>query len=360
MRVALTTDWLTSFGGAERVLVALRQEFGNPPVFTSVYDPAGLPAELRGWDVRPTVLQRLPGVRRYSRALLPLMPWAFDRFDFSGYDAVITCSSAFSKHITTRGATRNICYCFTPPRYLWDLRDAYTEGRLLKAPLRAALTRMRAVDRRAASRVHQFVADSAVVAERIARSYDRTSTVVYPPVDTSAFKPSGRDPEDFYLVVGRLVQYKRIDLAVQAANAMGRPLWIVGVGPEAQKLKAMAGPTVRFLGSLPDAEVADLYARCRAFLFPGLDDFGIAPVEAQAAGRPVVAYGAGGALETVVDGTTGVHFGAQTAECLVQALERLDGLRVDPAACRRNAERFDTVHFRAAMRRVVTQAVAGS
>ena len=358
MRVAITTDWLTSFGGAERVLVAMHQEFAAPPVYTSVYDPAGVPAALRTWDIRPSVLQHLPGVRRYSRALLPLMPWAFDRFDFSGYDAVITCSSAFSKNITTANATRNICYCFTPPRYLWDMRDAYTEGRLLKRPLRAALTWLREADRRAATRVHQFVADSNAVAERIRRAYGRTSLVVYPPVDTSLIQPNGRDPEDFFLVVARLVRYKRVDIAIRAANALGRPLWIVGVGQELQRLRAIAGPTIRFLGSLPDAEVAALYARCRAFLFPGLDDFGIAPVEAQAAGRPVVAYGAGGALETVIDRTTGLHFHEQTTEALVEALERLDGAHMDPAACRRNADRFNTAAFRAAMRRVVTQVVA--
>jgi glycosyltransferase involved in cell wall biosynthesis len=360
MRLAITTDWLTSFGGAERVLSALREEFHAPPIFTSVYDPRGVPPALRSWDVRPSVLQHLPGVRHYSRALLPFMPWAFDRFDFSDYDAVISCSSAFSKNVTTRGATRNICYCFTPPRYLWDLRDEYTRGRLMERPLRAALTRLREADRRAATRVHQFVADSNTVAERIQRSYGRSSVVVYPPVDTSAIQPNGREPEDFYLVVARLVRYKRVDLAIEAANAMRRPLWIVGVGPELPRLRAIAGPTVRFLGSVPDAEVAELYARCRAFLFPGLDDFGIAPVEAQAAGRPVVAYGAGGALETVIDGTTGVHFHTQTTDALVKALERLDGMRIDPAACRRNADRFNTAAFGAAMRRVVTQVVSAA
>jgi glycosyltransferase involved in cell wall biosynthesis len=359
MRIAITTDWLTSFGGGERVLTHLRREFGNPPIYTSVFHPPWLPPDVRDWDVRPTVLQRLPLVRHYSRALLPLMPWAFGRLDLSAYDVVVSCSSAFSKAVRTTGSTKNVCYCFTPPRYLWDLRDEYASGRILNGPLRLALGALRHADRRAASGVDRFIAISKTVAERIRRIYGREAEVIHPPVDTCTIQPSGLAPEPFYLVVARLVRYKRIDLAVDAANRLGRPLWIVGEGPERRRLERMAGPSVRFLGWRSDRELADLYARCRAFLFPGLDDFGIAPVEAQAAGRPVVAYGQGGALETVVDGATGVHFRAQTSDSLIEALERLDGISIDAGACRRNAERFDSSVFRARIRASVEAAVDG-
>ena len=358
-RVAITTDWLTSFGGGERVVEQLIGLFPTAPVYTSVFDPSRVPAHLRSWDVRPSALQRLPGARRYSRALLPLMPWAFRRFDFSHYDVVISASSAFSKSVETSGATKNICYCHTPPRYLWDLHEEYVERMPLSATLKPVVSWLRERDREAATLVHQFVANSAHVAGRIERTYGRHATVVHPPVDTDRVRPNGRQPEDFYLVVARLVPYKRIDLAVRACTALRRRLLVVGAGPEERRLKRMAGSTVRFLGELPDSTVGALYARCAAFLFPGCEDFGISAVEAQSAGRPVVAFAQGGAVETVVDGVTGILFERQTVDAVIGAIERLDRSQIAPDACRQNALRFDASVFRTRMRAVIGSVLDG-
>ena len=346
MRVALTTDWLDTFGGGERVLHELHLMFPEAPVYTTVYRPEALPPRMRGMDVRTSFIQRLPGIRRSHMAFLPLMPAAFESFDFSGYDLVITTSSACAKGILPPPETLNLCYCHTPIRYVWDLYHEYTRGKLAR-PLMAPVAHwLRMWDRLSSDRVDHFVANSREVSGRIRRHYRREAEVIHPPVDVDRIRPSGRDPEDFYLVVSRLVPYKRVDLAVAAANRLGRRLVVVGRGPELKRLRSMAGPTVELHGALPDEEVAELYARCRAVLFPGFEDFGIVPVEAQAAGRPVVAYGRGGALDTVLDGSTGVLFAEQSVESLAEAVLRLEAAPADPAACRANAERFGREHFR--------------
>jgi glycosyltransferase involved in cell wall biosynthesis len=347
-RIAITYDWLTSFGGAERVLHELHGLFPSAPIFTSVHTPEALPPETRGWDVRPSVLQHLPFARRYSRALLPLMPFAFSQFDLADYDVVITVSSAFSKGVRSGTGGVNLCYCLTPPRYLWT-PDADARLSTLGALAEPGLAVLRAMDLRAAAKVDRFIAISATVRDRIRRTYGRDADVIFPPVDTDRIQPSGGHPDDFYLVVSRLVRQKRIDVAVDACTLLGRPLMVVGSGPELPRLRRAAGTTVRFLGHLPDAEVFALYARCRAFLFPGFEDFGLTPVEAQAAGRPVVAFRRGGAAETVTDGETGVLFDEQTPHALAAAMVRLDGLSLDPADCRRNALRFSADVFRTAM-----------
>jgi glycosyltransferase involved in cell wall biosynthesis len=327
------------------VLHHLRLLYPSAPIFTSVFEPSRLPMELRTWDVRPTFLQRFPLVRYYSRLLLPLMPAAFDQLDLRDYDVVITAASAFSKNVRVASGARNVCYCHTPPRYLWDLTDQYFNptARTVAGP---TLRWLREADRKASQRVDEFVANSSTVAERIRRAYGREARVIFPPVDTDRIQPNGRPPEDFYLVVSRFVPYKRVDLAVAACTRLGRKLVVVGMGPETARLRAAAGATISFTGALSDDAVADLYARCRAFVFPGLEDFGIAPVEAQAAGRPVIAYGAGGATETVVDGQTGVFFHEQTVDALVRAIEQFEQTKFDPAACRANAMRFDAAIFR--------------
>lgn len=290
---------------------------------------------------------------RFSRALLPLMPRAFSKLDLSAYDVVITVSSAFSKNVRTAAGAKNLCYCLTPPRYLWDRQRDYLRVPLTRTVSAPVSRWLRAVDLAAARRVDEFVAISNTVADRVRRAYSREASVVYPPVDTDRFQPSGRPPEDFLLVVSRLVPYKRADLAIVACNKLRRRLLIVGNGPERRRLERIAGPTVEFLGSRSDREVAALLASCRAFIFPGFEDFGIAPVEAQAAGRPVVAFGAGGASETVIDGVTGVFFREQTAESLLEAIERLPTSPIDPGECRRNALRFSVEVFRNAMGRTV-------
>ena len=318
-----------------------------------------MPDELRSWDVRPSFLQRLPFVQRYSRATLPLMPMAFDRFDPEPYDVVISVSGAFAKNIRRPSSGSTICYCLTPPRYLWDMHDDYVRGRVDRPLLDAVTQWLRRADLAAAARVDEFITNSATVAERVSRTYARTATVIYSPVDCARVQPNGLPSEDYYLVVSRLVRYKRVDLAIEACNRLKRRLLIVGAGPEAARLRAKAGPTIEFLGKRSDGEVATLYAGCKAFLFPGFEDFGITPLEAQAAGRPVVAFGRGGATETVVDQMTGVLFPEQSVEALVDAIERLDRSSISPAACRENAMRFDVSVFRERMSAAVQTTITG-
>jgi glycosyltransferase involved in cell wall biosynthesis len=285
------------------------------------------------------------------------MPMAFEQLDMREYDLVISTSSAFAKGVITRPGALHVCYCHTPCRYIWDLYHEYTRdhpARMLIAPIAHWL---RMWDRYASDRVDAFIANSHETAARIRRHYRRDSQVIYPPVDVDRVVPNGRPPEDFYLVVSRLVGYKRVDLAVEAANRLGRRLVIVGDGAERGRLESMAGPTVEFLGWQSDEVVAGLYARCRALLFPGFEDFGITPVEAQAAGRPVVAYGRGGATETVVDEVTGVLIPEQTAESLILGIRRLEESTFDANTCRRNAERFATSEFRRRLARVIDRQI---
>jgi len=346
MRVAIVADWLNSVGGAERVLTELLTLYPDAPVYTSVYDPARAPEMLRDRDVRTSFLQRIPGAKRRYQAFFPLMPLAFEQFDFSGYDVVITTSSACSKGILTDSDTTNLCYCFTPPRYLWDLYHEHVNQHPARPLIAPVAHRMRNWDRMAADRVDRFLAISHEVGARIRKHYRRTSEVIYPPVEVDRFPARGGTPGDYFLVVSRLVPYKRIDLAVRAATRLGVRLVIVGDGRERARLERMAGPTVSFLGRRPDSEVTELYRRCRAFLFPGLEDFGITAVEAQAAGRPVIAFGRGGATETVVHGSTGLLFDEQTVDALAAAIQNFRSADYDPSACRRNAERFDSSIFR--------------
>ncbi|HLM69001.1 MAG TPA: glycosyltransferase [Longimicrobium sp.] len=345
MKVALVTDWMDTYGGGERVLYELHRMFPDAPIYTAVYDARKTLPALRAAKVVTSFIQRIPLVRRSHMAFLPLMPMAFEEFDFSAFDLVISVSTACAKGIVTRPGTLHLCYCNTPCRYIWDLYPEYTRGKLMRPFFAPVAHWLRIWDRVSSDRVDHFISNSREIAGRVRRHYRRDSEVVYPPVDTGAIRPNGLPPEDFYLVVSRLVGYKRVDLAVEAATRLGRRLVVVGRGPEMKRLRALAGPTVELRGWAEDEEVASLYARCRGFLFPGLEDFGIAPVEAQAAGRPVVAYARGGALETVVDGVTGVFFEEQTVDSLVDGILRLEAMETDPALCRRNAERFRPEEF---------------
>jgi glycosyltransferase involved in cell wall biosynthesis len=346
MKVAIVADWMSNVGGGGRVLAHLHEMYPDAPIYTSISDPSRLPPEMREWDIRTSFLQRVPFARRRYQAFLPLMPLAFEQFDLREYDLVISTSSACAKGVIPGPDTVHVCYCYTPCRYIWDLYHDYTRDLPFRWAVAPVAHWLRIWDRLSSDRVDHFVAISHEVGRRVRRHYRRDAEVVYPPVDLERFTPTGQPAEDFYLVVSRLVGYKRIDLAVEAANRLGRRLLVVGEGPARRKLEAMAGPTVEFLGALPDAEVAHLLARCRAFLFPGWEDFGIAPVEAQAAGRPVIAFERGGALETVVQGTTGLFFEEQTVESLAHAILALEARDFDAASCRRNAERFGSNTFR--------------
>jgi glycosyltransferase involved in cell wall biosynthesis len=353
-RVAIVHDYLNQYGGAERVLEALHDLFPAAPVFTSIYDPAAMPAHFRAWDIRTSWMQQLPAWRKLFRAYFLLYPSAFESFDLNGFDLIISSSSAFAKGIIPPPGARHICYCHTPMRFAWRTDD-YTAregfGALIRAALSILLSRVRLWDVVSAQRVDRYIANSHTVAARIRRYYGRAAVVIAPPVDLPPFTPA--PAEDFYLTGGRLVPYKRIDLAAEACTRLRLPLKVFGDGRDRAALQAIAGPTVEFLGRIDDATRRDLFARCRAFLFPGEEDFGITPLEAMAAGRPVIAYAAGGALDTIVDGVTGRFFYEQSAGALAAAIGMARGEGYDPQVIRRHAEQFSRERFLAQMRAAI-------
>lgn len=350
MKAALVHDWLNQMGGAENVLERLVELFPEAPIYTSMYGPDLMPPAYRSWDIRTSFMQHLPGVMSHHQAYMPLYPTAFRSFDLRGYDLVLSNKSGFCHGVRTEAGTVHICYCLTPTRFLW-MYDSYRQREnirpLADATMRRLLSLLRRWDYAAAQRVHHFIAISTAVQERIRRFYGRGSAIIHPPVDTERYTPSGEPPGDYFLVVGRLIPYKRLDLAVRAFTQLGLPLVVVGDGRDGAKLEAMAGSNVIFRGRLAyGQELLSLYRRCRAFIFPGLEDFGIAPVEAQAAGRPAIAYAGGGALDTVQEGITGTFFHEQTPEALAAAVRAFDPADYDPVACRASAERFSVEEFK--------------
>ena len=355
MKLAIIHDYLNQYGGAERVLEILHGLYPDAPIYTSIYDPAAMPEAYRQWDIRTSFMQRLPGVMGRHQLYLPFYPLAFEGFDLSEYDVVLSNSSAWSKGVMTTPSTLHLCYCLTPMRWVWNYRDYVQRerfGKPIRMMLPAVMNWLRCWDRVSADSVDEFATISRAVAARVAKYYRRDSEVIYPPVDTESFLPTdGHD--DYFLVVSRLIPYKRIDIAVEAFNKLGLPLVVIGDGRDRRALEAGAGKNIRFLGKVPDAEVKRYFSRCRAFIFPGEEDFGITPVEAQASGRPVIAYAGGGALDTVIDGVTGKLFNPQTAEGLAAAVASFDDREYDPAIVRQNAERFSTANFE----RVLTQFV---
>lgn len=364
MKTALVHDDLVQAGGAERVVAALHGMFPQAPIYTSIYDRRSTLADFAKADIRTSFLQKTPFAhRRFHKLALPLFPSAFEQFDLTGYDLVLSSASRFAKGVITAPETCHVCYCHTPTRFAWRPHDylAQSQSARLLAPLtRQMMTRLRQWDVHAAQRVDYFVANSHTTARRIRKYYRRESAaVIYPPVATNLYSPApAAEVGSHFLVVSRLVGYKRVDLAIEACNAMGVELRIIGGGPDLAALRRKAGPTIRFLGRLSDAEVAAEYARCRAFIFPGEEDFGLTPIEAMASGRPVVAYGSGGALETVIEGQTGLFFREPTAACLAAALRDVQALTILPEALQAHALRFDLSVFQETMRRFVEAAVA--
>ncbi len=360
MRLALVHDWLNQVGGAEDVLAELVTLFPERPLYTSIYWREGMPAAWRDWPIRTLWMDKLPGIYRHHQPYLPLYPLAFGGLDLSGYDVVLSNKSGFCHGIHTGAKTLHVCYCLAPTRYLWQY-DAYVKregmGHGVQIATLPMIKLLRRWDYAAARRVDHFIAISTEIQERILRYYHRASTVIFPPVDTDRFTPSEK-VEDYYLVVSRLVPYKRIDLAVAACTQLGLPLIVGGSGRDRERLEAMAGPTIKFVGYVPDSELPSLMARCKAFLFPGLEDFGITPVQAQAAGRPVIAYRGGGALDTVVPGVTGEFFDEQTVESLVNALKQFDASHYASAAIREHALKFDRVVFHREITAFVDRAYA--
>lgn len=347
MKLAIVCSWLNQYGGAERVLEVIHDMYPDAPIYTSIYAPDALPERYRAWDIRPSFMNRLPLIRRRHQPFLPLYPLGFESLDLRGYDVVLSLTSAFAHGVITPAETQHVCYCLTPARFLWSYH-AYIEregvGRLTRTALLPFLKSLRQWDRAAAEGVDQFVAISRTVQRRINKYYRRESEIIYPPVDTDCAVCEG-EPGDYYLVVSRLIPYKRIDLAVQAFNILGLPLKIVGDGRDRAALQALAGPNIEFLGYVPDEEKRALMAGCRAFLFPGEEDFGLTPLEAMAMGRPAIAYAAGGALDTLVDGRTGLYFYEPTPDALADAVRRMEGLTFDPHELHRHAQQFGVSRF---------------
>jgi glycosyltransferase involved in cell wall biosynthesis len=351
-RVAVVHDWLTIPGGSEQVVMELLEMFPSAELFTSIYEATAWPPIITDRPVHSSFLQRVPGATRHYPKLLPLMTRAFRAFDLSGYDLVLSSSHACAKNVRVAPGTLHVCYCHTPMRYVWE--EGFLEGevgraaRLAAAPLLAHLRRQ---DLAGAAGPDLFVANSRHVAARIERYYGRTATVVHPPVDVERFLGLAHEASDYYLVFGRVVPYKRVDLAVRACAQAGRRLKVAGGGRAMDAVRALAlgHGGIELVGRVDDAQRDTLLRGARALLFPGEEDFGIVPVEAQAAGVPVVAYGVGGARESVRDGVTGVLFDAQSPAALGAAIERFEGLTVEDAALRANAAGFGRARFREEM-----------
>ncbi|MBY0455794.1 MAG: glycosyltransferase, partial [Gemmataceae bacterium] len=355
-RVVLVHDWLTGTRGGEKCLEPLCRRWPDAHLYTLFHKKGSVPPAVEALRVRPSFLNRLPGVERYYRYLLPLMPLAAG-WKIAGADLVVSLSHAVAKSARAPKGVPHVCYCFTPMRYAWHMKDAYFRtttpaGRLKAHAVDALLGRIRAWDRRTADRVTHFVAISQTVRDRIRDCYARDAAVIYPPVDTEFYTPTHQKREDFYLVVSALAPYKRFDLAVDACARLGRRLVVIGSGQHAARLRAGAGPNVEFLGWQPDDVIRDYLRRARALLFPGEEDFGIVPLEAQACGCPVVGFGRGGLTETVRPlGTssepTGVFFVAQEIEAVCAALEQFEreSDRFDPRAARRQAMLFRKERF---------------
>ena len=344
--MAIVHDYLNQYGGAERVLEAIHELYPDAPVYTAIYDPVAMPEAYRSWDIRTSWMQRLPGWRRHFRNYFVLYPSAFESFDLSAYDLVVSSSSAFAKGVIPHPDAVHVCYCHTPMRFGWRTGD-YVEregirglkGRILKL----MLTWLRTWDVASSVRVDAFIANSHEVARRIQRYYRRSATVIPPPVDLPPYDPA--PPEAFYLTGGRLVPHKRVDLAVRACTALRLPLVVFGDGRQRAELEAIAGPTVRFVGHVDEGTLRDLYRQCRAYITAADEDAGIQPVEAMAAGRPVIALAAGGTLETVVDGVTGRFFHEQSPAALAVAIAQSRTDTWDAAAIRAHAEQFGRDRF---------------
>ncbi len=349
MKIAIVHERLDVLGGAERVIQSLHAQYPDAPIYTSFVDYNNLPADFSRMDIRTSFMQKLPSaLKKRSDKLLPLYMIAFQDFDLSEYDVVLSSSYVAAKSILTPSATCHLCYCHTPMRFAWDLYPEYIQGvknRLAQGIVRILLQYFRLWDVQTSNNVDCFIANSQVVRQRIRKHYRREAQVIPPPVETSRFSPAPQT-RNYYLAVSRLVPYKRIDLAVEAFNQLGLELVVIGAGREEKRLRAMAGPNVRILGWQPDEEVARYLSEAKGLIFPGEEDFGILPVEAQAAGCPVIAYGKGGALETVLGNRTGVFFAEQTADSIAEAVQRFEAITLDRGEIVAHARDFDEAVFR--------------
>jgi glycosyltransferase involved in cell wall biosynthesis len=362
MKVALVHDWLTGMRGGEKVLLSFARLFPEAAIHTLLHLPGSLAPELEQRTIRSTFIQHLPQAARHYRHYLPLFPAAMATHDFSGCDLVLSSSHCVAKAARPPKGALHVCYCHTPMRYIWDRFDDYFGPGKVSPPtrlmIRLVAARLRRWDVATSRRVHRFVANSHYVAGRIRRYYGREAEVLPPPVDTDFFTPAAAGGDGGYdLIVSALVPYKRIELALDAYRGSGRRLLVAGSGPDAGRLAALAPPEVRFLGRVSDEALRDLYRRCRSVLLPGVEDFGIVPVEAMACGRPAVAFAEGGGAESVVPGETGLVFHEATAEALRAAIDALAATRFNSAALRARAETFSRAAFETRMRALLASAL---
>ena len=361
MRIALVHDYWVGLRGGERIFLALKRLFPHADCYALVGGPRYMPRDMDLPEVRISRMRLIPFAGRHYRALLPLYPYIARNLDLSAYDFVLSSSSGFCHAARTTGA--HLCYCHTPNRYAWhehEMTLAAQRSKIGRAVLRRILASVRRDDYRAAQRVTRYVANSTAVQGRIARYYHRQSAIVFPFIDTHRFHPAhagGMSVQPYFLAVSQLLPYKRVDLAVEACTRLDVPLIVVGRGPELERLRRLAGPTIRFADRVSENELARLYAQCAAFLQCGEEDFGMAALEAQASGRPVIAYGASGALETVKHGVTGRLLGAQSVDAVIEELQGFSPEQFDSAAIRAHAEQFDEARFRAGILREVRSAI---
>lgn len=350
MRLALIHDWLPFMGGAERVLTNFVELYPNSPIYTTICNKEKIDGPIRDAEIITSKLQKNKPIENH-RKLFPFMLTAIEQFDLNEFDVVLSSSSSIAKAVITKPETMHVCYCHSPMRYGWEFSHEYAgkmagKGSLKSKLLSYFLTGVRVWDYSSAARVDYFIANSENVAKRIWKHYKRESVVIHPPVRCKFFQIS-KENEDYFLVVSRLQEYKKIDLVVETFNKLNLPLVIIGDGPEKEKLMKMANKNIKFLGRASDEVIKEHYAKCKAFIFPGEEDFGITPLEAQASGRPVIAYGKGGALETVVDGVTGLFFKEQKVKDLEDAIQKFEKTKFCKETIRKNAEKFDEEIFKA-------------
>ncbi len=358
MKIAIIHDFLNQYGGAEKVVEVLNELFPEAPIYTIIYDRDIMPANFEKMDIRTSYMQKIPGISKHFKKYLLFYPKAVESFNLKEYDLVISSSSSFAKGAITNQNTCHVCYCYTPMRFVWDY-EHYIEkenfNRIILKLLPSVIRRLKKWDLMSTHRVNCFVAISNHIKERIKKSYNREAEVIYPPVEVKEFKISDSH-DDYFLIVSRLNAYKNIDLVIEAFNVLGLKLKIVGTGPYRNVLENIKkSKNIEFLGRLSNEELRKIYSRCRAYIFPGTEDFGISPVEAQASGRPVIAYAAGGALETVVEGITGLFFNENTIESFIKTIKNFLIIEdnFNPTKIRENASRFDQEVFKNQMKNLI-------
>ena len=361
LRIALVHDWLTGMRGGEKCLEVLCELFPDAPIYTLIHVKGAMSPLIESRTIHTSFLQRFPFLERKYRMYLPLFPFAIEAFDFSAYDLLLSTSHCVAKGAKPRNGALHCCYCFTPMRYVYEMYDEYfgkgQAGIATRVAMKIAAPLLRAWDKKTANRVHHFVAISEHVRQRIQRHYGRDAEIIFPPVDTEKFLASRKD-EGYYLIVSALVPYKKVDLAVKAFNKIGKRLVVVGKGPDEEKLHQLSNPNVEFVGWKSDDDLASLYAGCTALVFPGEEDFGIVPLEAMASGKAVIAYGKGGALETVQDGLSGVFFYEQTVEALENAVSKAERMHFDPEIIRHRALEFSRGIYKKAMKEFIEAKIA--